>query len=65
LVLEIDVLPRSNFQVPSEVFPQILRAVAELKNTTPEEIEAMNHKNVSKLVGNDPRLEQMNRVLKT
>ena len=64
LVLEIDVLPRSNFQVPSEVFPQILRAVAELKNTTPEEIEAMNHKNVSKLVGNDPRLEQMNRVLK-
>lgn len=65
LVLEIDVLPISNFQVPSEVFPRILRAVAELKNTTSEEIEAMNHRNASKLVGNDPRLEQMNRLLKT
>lgn len=65
LVLEIDVLPSSDFQVPSEFFPKILRAVAELKNTTPDEIEAMNHKNVSKLVGNDPKLEQMNSMLKT
>lgn len=64
LVLEIDVIQKSNFQVPSEVFPKMLRAVAEFKNVAPEEIEAVNHKNVCRLVENDPKLEHMNHVLR-
>lgn len=64
LVLEIDVIQKSNFRLPSEIFLEMLRIAAELRNTTPEEIEAMNHRNVSRLVGYDPRLEQMNKLLK-
>jgi TatD DNase family protein len=64
LVLEIDVLQKSNFQVPSEVFPKMLRAVAEFKNIAPEEVEAINHKNVCKLVENDPKLKHMKQMLK-
>ena len=64
LVLEIDVIQKSNSQVPSEIFPKMLRAVAEFKNTTPEEIEAINHRNVCRLVENNPRLEHMNQMLR-
>jgi Tat protein secretion system quality control protein TatD with DNase activity len=64
LVLEIDVIQKSNFRLPSDVFREMLRAAAELRSTTTEEIEAINHRNVSRLVGHDPRLEQINKLLK-
>lgn len=65
LVLEIDVISKSDFRLPSEIFPEMLRATAELRSTTPEEIEAMNHRNVSRLIRDDPRLKQMYELLKT
>lgn len=64
LVLEIDVIQKSNFRLPSEIFLEMLRIAAELRNTTPEEIEALNHRNISRLIGHDPRLEQMKELLK-
>jgi TatD DNase family protein len=63
LVLEIDVLQKPRFQLPSEVFPKMLRAVAELKNIASEAAEAGSYRNACKLVGNDPKLTLMNRLL--
>jgi TatD DNase family protein len=65
LVLEIDVLSIPSFQVPSIVFSRMLKVAAELKNTTAEELEAINCRNVRRLVGDDPKLSQMTRMLKT
>ncbi len=64
LVLEIDVISKSNFRLPSEIFLEMLRATADLRSTTPEEIEAINHKNISRLVRDDPRLNQMYELMK-
>ncbi|OLS29557.1 MAG: Tat-linked quality control protein TatD, partial [Candidatus Heimdallarchaeota archaeon AB_125] len=59
LINEIYVLEKSNFRPPSKVFPSLLQKVAEFRNTTPEEIEAMNQRNVLRLIGDDPKLEEM------
>jgi TatD DNase family protein len=65
LLLEIDVLPhRPNFEVPSVVFSNMLKTIAKIRNTTSEEIEALNHKNVLKLVDNDPKLSKITELLK-
>ena len=64
LIIEIDVLQRDkDFRPPSAVFPKILKTIAEMRNTTPEEIEAMNHSNVLRLIGDDPKLEEMRKLL--
>ncbi len=59
LIIEIDVLEKSNFRPPSEVFPGLLKKVAEMRNTTAEEIEAINQRNVLRLIGDDPKLKEM------
>ncbi|MFX1250045.1 MAG: TatD family hydrolase [Promethearchaeota archaeon] len=65
LLLEIDVLPSgTNFKVPSVVFANMLSTIAEIKNTTSEEIEALNQKNVLKLIDNDSRLDKITELLK-
>ncbi|MFX0126050.1 MAG: TatD family hydrolase [Candidatus Hodarchaeota archaeon] len=61
LVLEIDELPtiewfKMDFEVSSTLFPKIIKAIAGIRNSTPEEIESQCHKNVSKLIGKDSRL---------
>ncbi len=63
LIIEIDVLEKTNFKPPSEVFPRILKTIAEMRNTTPEEIEALNQRNVLRLIGDDPKLEDMKKLL--
>ena len=64
LIIEIDVLQRGDkFRPPSEVYPDILKDIAEFRNTTPEEIEAMNHRNVLRMIGDDPKLKEMKTLL--
>ncbi|NPE09424.1 MAG: hypothetical protein GNW80_14150 [Asgard group archaeon] len=63
LILEIDVLPRDEFRVPSVVFAEIVERVAKIKGTTPEEIEALNQKNALRLINNDPNLSKMIELL--
>ena len=63
LLLEIDVLPGKTFKAPSVVFSEMIERVAKIKGTTPEEIEAMNHRNVLKLTRDDPNLSEMNKLL--
>ena len=64
LLLEIDCLSMKDFKPPSEVFPDMIKAVAQVRNSTSEEIEALNHKNTMRLVGNDPKLSDMLKLLK-
>ena len=64
LLLEIDVLPRENFQLPSERFLQMLTRFAEIKKTTIEEIEALNQKNVLRLISDNSLYDEMNQLLK-
>ncbi|NHJ06275.1 MAG: hypothetical protein EAX90_15725 [Candidatus Heimdallarchaeota archaeon] len=64
LILVIDCLDMENFELPSQIFPKLQKAIADYKNTTPEEIEAANHKNMMRLVGNDPKLKDMRKLLK-
>jgi len=60
LIVEIDVLGRGvDYKPPSVVFPKILQVLADIKKTTPDEIEALNYKNVLRLVGNDSKLKPM------
>jgi TatD DNase family protein len=64
LIIEIDVLGRGkNYQPPSNIFPAILKPIAEMRKTTPEEIEALNHKNVLRLIEDDPKLTDMVNLL--
>ena len=63
LLLEIDVLPRDMDKVPSVVFRGILEDMAEIKNTSVEEIEALNQKNVRELVGNSSRVSEITNLL--
>ena len=60
LIVEIDVLQRGeNFKLPSEIYPIILEVIAEARKTTPEEIEAINQRNVLKMISDDPNLKNM------
>ncbi|MFW9847127.1 MAG: TatD family hydrolase, partial [Candidatus Thorarchaeota archaeon] len=60
LIIEIDVLGRGKlYRPPSEIFPAILKTIAKMRKTAPEEIEALNHRNVLKLIEDDPKLEDM------
>jgi TatD DNase family protein len=64
LIIEIDVLERgSDFRPPSVVYPGILNTIAEFRKTSPEEIEAMNQRNVLRLIGDDPKLEEMRKLI--
>ncbi|MFX1284794.1 MAG: TatD family hydrolase [Promethearchaeota archaeon] len=67
LVIEIDELPtleyfKMNFEVNSTLFPKIIKAIAEIRNSSPEEIKSLCYKNVLKLIGNDPRLKNIREV---
>jgi hypothetical protein len=62
-VLETVVLPPRKF--PSIIFAELVNTVTEIRNTTPEEIEASNQKNILKLINNDPRLSEITRLLMT
>ncbi|MFQ5979915.1 MAG: TatD family hydrolase [Candidatus Heimdallarchaeota archaeon] len=63
-VMETVVLPSgTNFVVPSVVFAKLLKSIAEIRSTTAEELEALNHKNVLKLIDNDPRLSEITELL--
>jgi Tat protein secretion system quality control protein TatD with DNase activity len=64
LLLEIDVLPRGqNFEVPSIVFANIVKTIAKIRNTTSEEIEAINQKNILTLIDNDPKLKEITELM--
>ena len=64
LIIEIDVLQRDkDFRPPSEVYPGILKTIAEIRGTTPEEIETMNQRNVLRLIGDDPKLKKMKNLI--
>ena len=60
LLLEIDTLHDG---IPSIVYARILDTIAEIRNTTPEEIEALNQKNVLALIDNHPRLVEITKLL--
>jgi len=64
LLLEIDVLPREMDRVPSVVFRGILEDVAEIRNTSVEEIEALNQRNVQELLGDNPRVSEITDLLR-
>jgi TatD DNase family protein len=64
LLLEIDVLPQGMGKVPSVVFRGILEDMAEIKNTSVEEIEALNQKNVKELLGDGSRVSEIMNLLK-
>ena len=60
MILEVDVLEKGqNYLPPSEVLSDIMRTIATIRKTAPEEIEALNHKNVLRLIGDDPKLKEM------
>ncbi|MFX0087259.1 MAG: TatD family hydrolase [Candidatus Hodarchaeota archaeon] len=68
IVIEIDELPtlewfKMEFEVNSSLFPKILKAVAKMRNSTPEELEFLCYKNIKKLIGNDPKLKDILKVL--
>jgi hypothetical protein len=63
LILEIDVLPRKDFKLPSVVFQEMLETTAKKRGTTPEEIEAINHKNALKLVSDNPFQSDITKLL--
>ncbi len=65
LIVEIDVLPRGEaFRPPSEILPLILKPIADMRKTTPEEIESLNHRNVLRLIEDSPRLKDMANLLR-
>jgi len=65
LLLEIDVLPRDkDFQLPSEKFLEMLTRFAKIRGSTPEEIEAINQKNVLKLISDNPLYNEMRAMFK-
>ena len=64
LLLEIDVLPKSSPRLSSDVFKIMLEKFAEVKKTTPEEIEAINQRNVTRLIEDDSNLKEMIDLLK-
>jgi len=63
LILEIDVLSRDDFKLPSVVFSEMLERVAKIRGTTAGEIEAINHKNSLKLISDNPNLSDMKKLL--
>ncbi len=64
-LLELDVLPHgSDFQVPSVVFAKMLKEISDIRNITPDELEMINQKNFTKLIGNDSELSDIQKLLK-
>lgn len=64
LILEVDVLEKEqNYLPPSQVIPEILKTIASIRKTTPEEIEALNHNNVLRLISGDSKLRRMAELL--
>jgi len=60
LILEVDVLEKGqNYTSPSKVLSDIMKTIASIRKTTPEEIEVLNHRNVRRLVGDDSKLNDM------
>ncbi|MHA1126235.1 MAG: TatD family hydrolase [Candidatus Heimdallarchaeota archaeon] len=59
LLLEIDVLSKNSPRLSSDVFKIMLERFAEIKGTTPEEIEAINQRNVLRLIKDDSNLKEM------
>ncbi|MFX0185728.1 MAG: TatD family hydrolase [Candidatus Hodarchaeota archaeon] len=60
-LLETVVLPPGEF--PSVIFTRLLNTIAEVRNTTPEELEALNQMNILNLINNDPRLNEITNLL--
>ena len=66
LIIEIDVLRRGkDFKLPSEIYPVILEVLAEARKTTPEDIEAMNQRNVLRMIADDPKLKDMKKLIES
>ncbi|MFX0016217.1 MAG: TatD family hydrolase [Candidatus Hermodarchaeota archaeon] len=68
LVLEVDELPtiewfKMDFELNSTLFPKIIKSVAEIRNSTPEEIKSLCHRNVLNLIGNDSKLKEARKIL--
>lgn len=61
-VLETVVLPLG--EVPSRVFPRILESIADIRNTTTEELDALNQQNILRLIDDDPRLCEIINLIK-
>jgi len=59
LLLEIDVLSSRSPDLSSDIFKAMLEHIAAIKKTTPEEIEAINQRNVLSLIKDDPNLKDM------
>jgi len=64
LLLEIDVLPRRADTLPSTVFRGILEDIAEIKGLSPEDVAALNQRNIRELVGDSPRVAEITALLK-
>jgi len=64
LLLEIDVLPRTADALPSVVFRGILEDIAEIKGLSPEDVVALNQRNVRELVGDSPRVAEITALLR-
>ncbi|MFW9923172.1 MAG: TatD family hydrolase [Candidatus Thorarchaeota archaeon] len=64
LLLEIDVLPhQENFKLPSTIFTEMLNRFAQIKGTTKEEIELLNHQNVLRLISDNPIYNEMKELI--
>jgi TatD DNase family protein len=63
LLLEIDVLPRDAEALPSKVFRGILGDIADIKNMSPDDVEALNQRNVRELIGTSPRVGEISDLL--
>lgn len=50
-------------EVPSVIFARLLNTIAEIRNSTSEELEASNQMNILKLINNDPRLSEITKLL--
>ncbi|MFX0122974.1 MAG: TatD family hydrolase [Candidatus Hodarchaeota archaeon] len=60
-LLETVVLPRG--KVPSIILAELLTTIAEIRNTSTEELAVSNQKNALKLIHNDPRLSEIKKLL--
>ena len=58
-------LPRDPESLPSTTFRGVLEDVAGIKGTSPDEIGALNQRNVRELVGDSPRVAQITELLES
>lgn len=63
LLLEVDVLSKNSPHLSSDIFKIMLDRFATIKKTTPEEIEAINQRNVLRLIGDDSNLKEMVKLI--